>query len=186
MKFLLIDNGTTLLRKLERALPGETTVRAWNDVRGVKARDYDAIVLSGGSLFEIVGNEKRLTDEIREIHRAGKLLIGICFGCELVAEAFGARLVKGTQEHKGVTTIRVIDDDEIFDGQKQFSVYERHRWLIKQLPEDFILMAESDHGIELFRHKHRPMYGLQFHPEQFEKAEDGERILLNILKRELE
>ena len=49
----------------------------------------------------------------------------------------------------------------------------------------FVPLAESDHGIEMLRHVDRPMYGLQFHPEQFEKAEDGERILLNILKKEL-
>ncbi len=186
MTFLLIDNGTTLLEKLKRAIPGEVVIRAWNEIHDIRLRDFDGVILSGGSLFEVVGNEKKLRDEMRLIHDDKKLLIGICYGCELIAETFGGLLEKGLYDHHGVTEIRAIDDVDIFDGQKQFSVYEHHRWLVKTLPSVFVPLAKSDHGIEVFRHVDRPMYGLQFHPEQFEKAGDGERIFLNILKKELQ
>lgn len=185
MNFLLIDNGTTLLRQLERAIPGKCDLYSWNEIRGVKLSNFDGIILSGGSLFEIVGHESWLKDEIRLIHDAKKLLIGICFGCELLADTFGGRLERDAEDHAGITQIRVLHHESIFNSQEQFSVYEHHRWLVKELPECFEVLAESDHGIEMFRHKSRPMYGLQFHPEHFERAEDGERILLNILNEEL-
>lgn len=185
MKILLIDNGTTLLRKLEQAIPCEVEVRTWNHLKGVSSAEFDAVILSGGSMFEIVGNEDRLKDEVKIIHGEKKLLIGICFGCELIAEVFDARLEKDREDHKGVTDIEITKPSDIFGDQTRFSVCEHHRWLIKDLPIDFEVLATSRHGIEVFRHKTRPIYGLQFHPEQFGKAEDGERILLNILKKEL-
>lgn len=185
MKILLIDNETTLLHKLERAIPCEVLVRTWNHLGGISWEDIDGIILSGGSSFEIVGNERRLQEEMQIVHDTKKLLIGICFGCELLAETFGARLEKDHVDHAGVTDICVTLPDDIFGDQQRFSVCEHHRWLIKDLPKEFEVLATSEHGIEIFRHKTRPMYGLQFHPEQFAKAEDGERIFLNILKKEL-
>jgi GMP synthase (glutamine-hydrolysing) len=185
MKLLLIDNGTVLLRKLQRAIPCEVLVRTWNHLQGIPWKEIDGVILSGGSLFEIVGNESRLRDEMNIIHEEKKFLIGICFGCELIAETFGARLEKDRVDHAGITDIQVTQPDAIFGDQQQFSVCEHHRWLVKDLPADFDILAISRHGIEIFRHKTRPIYGVQFHPEQFEKAEDGERILLNILKKEL-
>ncbi len=185
MKILLIDNGTTLLHKLQRAIPCEVLVRTWNHLKEIPWKEIDGVILSGGSLFEIVGNEKRLKNEVQIIHDSKKLLIGICFGCELIAETFGARLEKDSADHAGVIDIHVLNPEDIFEDRLQFSVCEHHRWLVKDLPEDFDVLATSRHGIEMFRHKTRPIYGLQFHPEQFEKAEDGERILLNILKKEL-
>lgn len=180
MKILLIDNGTTLLRKLEQAIPCEVEVRTWNHLKGIPWKEIGGVILSGGSLFEIVGNENRLRDEMKIIHDEKKLLIGICFGCELIAEVFGARLEKDREDHKGVTDIQVTKPNDIFGDQERFSVCEHHRWLIKDLAIDFEVLATSRHGIEVFRHKTRPIYGLQFHPEQFGKAEDGERILLNM------
>ena len=118
MTFLLIDNGTTLLEKMKRAIPGEVVVRTWNEIRGVKFEDFYAVILSGGSLFEIVGNEKRLKDEMQLIHDDNKLLIGICFGCELIAETFGGVLEKDLRDHHGIMEIRAIDDADIFDRQK--------------------------------------------------------------------
>ncbi len=34
--------------------------------------------------------------------------------------------------------------------------------------------------MEIIQHRTRPIFGLQFHPEQFEKSQDGEAILMNI------
>lgn len=185
MNILLVDNGTTLLHKLERAIPHEVVVKTWNHLKGIVWKDFDAVILSGGSLFEVVEGKDRLQDEIRMIHDTQKLLIGICFGCELIAETFGARLEKDSVDHVGVIDIEIASDGEIFDGQRRFSVCEHHRWLVKDLPKEFHILATSQHGIEMFRHASRPIYGLQFHPEQFEHAQDGEKIFLNILKKEI-
>jgi len=60
MKILLIDNGTTLLNKLKTLIPGHEIVHAWNDLDAVKTDEFDLIVLSGGSQFEIEGHEDLL------------------------------------------------------------------------------------------------------------------------------
>ncbi len=183
MKTLLIDNQSTLLPRLNAALPGEVTTLRWDKLEGLSADPFDLVILSGGSAFDIVHNEALLKSEIALIVADKKPLIGICFGCELVAEAFGGTLEEMDSQKKG--TIRIQVDAryrDIFDGMESFEVYENHRWRIKDLPADFEVMASSDHGPEIIRHKSLPIFGLQFHPEKAVENGKGEEILKLIIK----
>jgi len=183
MKVLLIDNGTTLLNKLEDLIPGQEIVHAWDDLSGVDYADFELIVLSGGSKFEIVGHENRLKDEMKIIKTSETPLVGICFGCELIAEAYGGILGKGKEDHHGIVEVEVLNQNEIFGGRKYLKVYEHHRWLIKTLPENFIALAKSADCFEAIKHKEKPIYGFQFHPEQLVEQTDGDEIFLNLFNQ---
>lgn len=180
MKVLLIDNGTTLLKKLEDLIPGQEIVHAWDDLSSVDYDDFELIVLSGGSRFEIVGHEDRLRDEMEIIKTSAKPLVGICYGCELITEAFGGVLEKEAENIKGIIDVEILYPDRIFGNRKNIKVYENHRWAIKTLPSEFITLAKSEHCIEAIRHEEKPIYGFQFHPEQFVEQTDGDEIFLNL------
>lgn len=180
MKILLVDNNSRLLEKLKVLIPGEEIVHRWDDLQNLNSEEFDLVVLSGGSMFQIVGNEEKLKEEIRIIKECKKPLIGICYGCELIVESFGGELEKLPELHKGVTKIEVLEDDQIFKELKEFEVYENHQWRIKTLPNTFIPLAKSEHSYEVIKHKELPIYGLQFHPENMTDETFGDEIFLNL------
>ena len=180
MKVLLIDNGSTLIRRLESLIPGREIVRAWDELSNIDANQFDLIVLSGGSRFGVLDGEARLKSEIELVKRNTKPMIGICFGCELIVHTFGGVLEKMETKEKGIVTIKTVKDNPIFSGLGEFDVYENHRWHISKMPEKFSVLAESAHGIEAIKHDKLPIYGLQFHPERFKQKTDGDKIFMNI------
>ncbi len=92
MKTLIVDNGSTLLEKLVKLSPGTEEVVDYENIPD-DIRDYSLIILSGSSQFPVVGHEQSLQAEIQLIINAKIPIVGICFGHELIAHAFGAELV---------------------------------------------------------------------------------------------
>ena len=86
---------------------------------------------------------------------------------------------------KGFLPIRRIRSDPIFQGLPGTMIM--HCWHygeVKKLPKDFVRLAESDHcRIEAMRHKTKPLYGVQFHPEAYaEPFLDGKKLLANFAR----
>lgn len=181
MKTLLVDNGSKLILELSRSIPGDLTLAAWDKLASLRPSDFDLVVLSGGSLFSVAGNEERLKDELRIIREDKKPLIGICFGCELIADAFGGVLERMPTDHQGDVLVSIEPAYRGFFDVESFVSYEHHAWKIKELPKDFVMMASSKHGPELIRHANLPIYGLQFHPEKVIEKGAGKQILGKIL-----
>jgi GMP synthase-like glutamine amidotransferase len=181
MPILLIDNGSSLLNKLETLL-GENVIRIlWNELAGVMTNKFDFMVLSGGSLFPIAEHEELLHNEIELIQKSTTPIIGICYGSELIIRAFGGTIKKSSSLHKGVIEITTTADSPIFRDKKSFKVFESHQWVIESLPPHFTALARSEHGIEAFKHDHLPIYGFQFHPEQSVAEMDGDEIFRNAI-----
>ncbi len=172
MKVLLIDNETKLLNELKELIPDHETVRRWNE-KYDDHEEYDLIVLSGGSRFSVVGSREGLKGEIDLIKKTKKPVIGICFGAELIVVAFDGSLKKMTTVQHGLRQIYTKSDHFMFGGRTQFTVGESHQWTVEDLPKNFEVLAESSHGIEIFQHRNRLIYGFQFHPEAQLSFEGG-------------
>lgn len=183
MKILLIDNGTTLLDKLKKLIPGDESVVSFDTFTAEAAAHSELIILSGSSEGPLFSQKPRFTEEISFIRETKKPVIGICFGHELIVQAFGGSLHELPQQKVGTVVINVERDHELFWGRQQFSAYENHRWGIKTLPDDFEVLASSEHGPEVIRHKSRPIYGFQFHPENCMDKHIADEIFLGVLNR---
>lgn len=183
MKIFLIDNGTTLLTKLHRLIPGHEITQSWANFDVEEALRSDIVVLSGGSICSLTGNEDRYATELAFIKQTTKSVIGICFGCELVVAGFGGTLKELPAHSRGTVHIDVVNDGSLFGGRKSFEAYENHSWIANVLPPDLEVLARSAHGPEVVRHRSRPIYGLQFHPEHHVEEMFGDEVFLNILKR---
>lgn len=181
MKVFLIDNGTTLLQKLENLIPGIETVEQAEKVSEKDTDTYDLVVLSGSSKEQLIGNESDFKNEIDFIHSTRKPLIGICFGCELIVSAFGGELRKLDRSHKGIKEIEILQP-ELSDGKQKISVYENHGWIMRGAPATFEVLAQSADGPEMIRHQVLPIYGLQFHPENFIDQTEGDELFLNLFR----
>jgi anthranilate/para-aminobenzoate synthase component II len=83
---------------------------------------------------------------------------------------------------EGFLPIRQLKDDPLFAGLPKLMIMRcSHYCEVKKLPKGFVNLATSDHcRIEAMRHKTRPLYGTQFHPEAYaEPFLHGKKLLAN-------
>ncbi len=183
MKILLVNNGTSYLAGLKDLLLGLPFLTVnYGQLGAIDARDFDAIILSGGHDLPVRGSEKFFEKEMQLIRESQKPLLGICLGFELIASAFGLELELMDTKENGIINIKTSKYDPIFSGIESFKVFESHRWVVKETNEDLIALAYSKDGIEVIKHKTLPIYGVQFHPEMFVDQTCGEKIFRNFLK----
>lgn len=174
MKTLIVDNGSEWFGQLVELIDGETTVVKTGDIHTVDPRSFDLIVLSGGSNIGSVMHNPLLTEEFDLVKDGTVPLIGVCYGAEVIAYSYGASLEKMDEKRQGISVLRLTDGKEI-------EVYEGHRFRIKNLPEEFVILGETDHAIEYFKHREKPLYGLQFHPEAFAEITEGRELFKTII-----
>lgn len=183
MKALIIDNGTAYLSSLVKLVGAFTPdVRSYHDMNPEDAAQYDFVVLSGGHTLSVVEHAQILEKETFLIRNSQVPILGICFGFELIADCFGARMSHLKSKEKSILSIEKLTDDPIFTGVDQIDVYESHRFVVTDPGHDLVPLARSRDGIEIIRHEHRLMYGFQFHPEMFPDRTQGDELFANFVK----
>lgn len=116
---------------------------------------------------------------------AGKIpLLGVCLGHQSIAQAFGAKIIKGSAPVHGKTALIHHDGKTLFNGLAQPLRVTRYHSLIidpKTLPDAFDISATADDGVIMaIRHKTLALEGLQFHPEAI-LTEGGLQMLKQFL-----
>jgi len=93
-------------------------------------------------------------------------VFGICAGHHIAGFLFGSELLRSIEPESGDVNVQIIEDDPLFAGiGKSMLVREMHNDSIT-LPADFELLATSDTcKNQLMKHKQKPLYTCQFHPE---------------------
>ena len=141
--------------------------------------NIDGLVLSGGA--PRIGLEGKLGNCAEYLEKADFPILGICAGHQFMARFFGGEVKASKIPEFGKIQLTVFKKDEpLFEGVPRESiVWESHNDEVSVLPEEFELLAESEScKIQAMRHKEKPFYGLQFHPE-VEHTEYGEQIFKN-------
>jgi len=151
------------------------------DLAGVAARKPQRIVVSPGPCTP---NEAGISVPlIREF--AGRVpLLGVCLGHQSIGVAFGGNVARAARVMHGKTSLVTHNRQDCFAGvPNPFTVARYHSLVIERatLPDALSVTAESDDGeIMAVRHKHWPVFGLQFHPESI-ITEHGHDLLRNFL-----
>jgi len=158
--------------------------------------DFDAIVISGSAARIVQASDRAKFENVEMIIKNCCVpLLGICFGHQLLCWTFGAEVgslpkqVANQFEH-----VRVIQSNEIFAGFKQWQTIplsENHYdYVIKDSlgRAGFTLLADSvSCEVEAVKHKTKPFWGVQFHPERItinnKTYPDGHRIIENFFAR---
>lgn len=168
-------------------------LRAWN---------VQALVISG-NVTDWDQYDMSLFAELEQIIRHGEWpILALCGAAQLIALLDDVpcgpmgRLPEGMADpnpeyqpgllkEKGFYPVRVVRPDPLFDGLGEQPVLsEWHYWELKAIPPGFVRLAETDLcHIQAIRHETRPVYGTQFHPEDYsEEYPDGKRLLSNYFR----
>lgn len=122
-------------------------------------------------------------------------VLGVCYGAQLTAKRFGGLVAKSNKREFGRAKLQRLKEDILLsDISSQSQVWMSHSDTIKELPQGFELLADTDSiPVAAFRkttngelksngstHADFPLYGLQFHPEVYHSTE-GKKILRNFL-----
>ncbi|NNK56909.1 MAG: C26 family cysteine hydrolase domain-containing family [Desulfofustis sp.] len=183
---LIIDNQSSFIKKFKRQFLSEQdfdyvffdhnqpiTLSVKSEVSGV--------MLSGGR-----GNPYEplnLTANFVALMNFDVPVIGFCLGHEIIAAAYRGRIKKLDKYRQKREIVRITMDDPIFEGvdNREVGLVKRHTFHVSELPETFVSLAESDTTPnEIIRHREKPIYGFQAHPEV--SGGDGLQMVKNFLR----
>ncbi|MFF4342000.1 aminodeoxychorismate synthase component I [Kitasatospora sp. NPDC001540] len=184
MRTLLIDNYDSftynLFHYLAEVNGREPEVIVNNDPRW-QARhlaEFDNVVLSPGP-----GDPTRPADFgiCRDVLADGGLpTLGVCLGHQGLAALYGARVGRAPEPFHGRTSPVRHRGTDLFEGlPSPFTVVRYHSLAADRLPAELEATAWTPDGVLMgLRHRTRPQWGVQFHPESI-GGEHGHALLAN-------
>ncbi|MFJ3796804.1 aminodeoxychorismate synthase component I [Streptomyces sp. NPDC090088] len=188
MKTLLIDNYdsyTYNLFQLIAEVNGEEPVVIRNDegagtLPGLPGlAGFDNVVVSPGPGHP--GNGRDFGIAARVIAEAAVPVLGVCLGHQGIALGEQARVAPAPQPRHGHLTRVRHDGRDLFEGLTQdFTAVRYHSLAVHEpLPAALEATAWAEDGVLMgLRHRERPLWGVQFHPESV-LTEYGHRMLVN-------
>jgi GMP synthase (glutamine-hydrolysing) len=138
------------------------------------------IILSGGPASVYEAGAPRCDPGIFEL---GVPVLGICYGMQLACQTLGGRVRSSDRREFGPALCHIRDPDGLFAGvPADAQVWMSHGdQVAADVGGDFVPLAETDTcPVAAVRHRSRPVFGLQFHPE-VKHTPDGGTILRNFL-----
>ena len=148
----------------------------------IKAFDPMGIIFTGGPNSVYDEKSPQVDPAIFEL---GVPVLGICYGCQLIAHNLGGRVTAATDDSAreyGKTETYYNTDCRLFKGlPKQGVSWMSHGDYMEKVPEGFDLVAHSDAcpNVAICDEK-RGFYGVQFHPE-VNHTEHGTDMIRNFL-----
>ena len=113
-------------------------------------------------------------------------LLGVCLGHQAIGAAFGGNIIKAPEIFHGKLSKVKHNQENIFKGiDSPYSVVRYHSLIIEKdtFPEELEItgvLEENPEIIMSIKHKQRPIYGVQFHPESIE-TKFGMELIRNFL-----
>lgn len=114
---------------------------------------------------------------------AGEIpILGVCLGHQGIAHHHGGKVVRAPEIMHGKTSVIRHSGVGLFAGlPPALEVMRYHSLLVERasLPPQFEVTAETDDGLIMaLRHRDKPLWGVQFHPESI-GTPDGHSLLRN-------
>ena len=109
-------------------------------------------------------------------------VLGICYGMQLACQILGSKVMASPSREFGRAQCRIQESDGLFGGvPEETIVWMSHGDQVQGVNSDFVPLAATETcPVAAVRHRSRPVFGLQFHPE-VSHTPCGNRILRNFL-----
>jgi GMP synthase (glutamine-hydrolysing) len=186
---LILDFGsqyTQLIARRVRELHVYSEIHPYDvglDV--IRRLEPEGIILSGGPASVYADDAPMPRPEVLDLLREGTPpVLGVCYGMNVINLAFGGDVDRAAHKEFGPADVRIVRMDPLLSiGGRTTRVWMSHGDRMTRLGADLEALASSDNSpYAAFRHRDRPIYGLQFHPEVTHSV-DGREILRNFVLR---
>ncbi|MBR5364619.1 MAG: glutamine-hydrolyzing GMP synthase [Clostridia bacterium] len=184
-KILVLDFGgqyNQLIARRVREHRVYAEIRSYRTpIDEIRAAGYRGIIFTGGpnSVYDPASPHYD-----REILSLGVPVLGICYGCQLMAWLEGGEIASAgsISEYGKVEMCRV--ESPLFTGIPEKSVcWMSHTDYVKTVPAGFSVIGTTEHcPAAAIADEERRLYGVQFHPEVMH-TEFGREMLANFLFR---
>jgi GMP synthase (glutamine-hydrolysing) len=148
----------------------------------IRAKNPIGIIFTGGPNSVYAAGSPQPDPEI---FRLGIPILGICYGCQLLAHHLGGRVVPASDasaREYGKTETYYDTSCALFRGLPEAGVsWMSHGDYMEKVPDGFALTARSDNCPNVaIADEARGFYGVQFHPE-VNHTENGVKMIRNFL-----
>ncbi|MEM4899271.1 MAG: glutamine-hydrolyzing GMP synthase [Thermofilum sp.] len=150
------------------------------EIESLSARfNVKGIVLSGGPASVLDEGAPGIDARILEL---GLPVLGICYGHQLLARIAGGRVGSAEKKEYGATYVTIDKPVGVLKGlERRERVWMSHGDVVFEVPEGYEVLAHSENTpVAAFRHKEKPIYGLQWHPE-VSHTDKGAQMIRNFL-----
>lgn len=179
---LVVDFGAQyaqlIARRVREARVYSEVIPHTASVEEIKARDPQALVLSGGPASVYVDGAPQLDPAVFDL---GVPVFGICYGFQAMAQVLGGTVAPtGTSEY-GRTELKALGG-ELHSGLPETQpVWMSHRDAVTTAPEGFEVVATSTSSpVAGFENRARRLAGVQYHPEVMHTPH-GQQVLSRFL-----
>jgi len=181
---LVLDFGGQTAQLIARRIRDQSVfcqlVRHDLSIERIRELNPKGLILSGGPASVYEANSPQVDPEIFEL---GIPVLGICYGLHLACQTLGGRVIPGTKREFGRTACSIVADDPFLAGlPSTVTVWMSHGDQAEDTAGLFTpLMSTSTCPLAAMKHRSKPIYGLQFHPE-VTHTEYGSQLLANFVK----
>ncbi len=180
---VILDFGSQYAQLIARRVrdKGVYSVLARPDVTADQLRGLNpkGLIFTGGPASVYEPGAPRCRGELLDL---GVPILGICYGMQVGCQMLGADIKPAASREYGRARLTVTADDPLFRGvPAETTVWMSHGDQVHSLGDEFVpLAATPTCPVAAVRHKDRPFYGVQFHPEVAHTPHGGE-IFVNFL-----
>lgn len=142
----------------------------------IKKHKPSGVILSGGPSSVYEAGAPTVT---KKIFNLGIPVLGICYGCQLMAQLLGGEVRNTTKEY-GPQTLTIHKPKNIFSlPEKQFTVIVSHGDSVTKPPTGFDVLGSTETvAIAAIANEKKHWYGALFHPEA-DHTQFGTELLKN-------
>jgi len=137
------------------------------------------LIFSGGPSSVYEPNAPKLHPRILEVNLP---ILGLCYGHQLLAQLTGSKVEPAACKEYGIAQVAIDKPVGVLEGlSEKEQVWMSHGDTVFAPPPEFEALAHTENcPVAAFRHKTKPIYGLQWHPEVIH-TENGMRMLQNFI-----
>jgi GMP synthase (glutamine-hydrolysing) len=182
-KILIFDFGSQYAQLIARRVREQNVfcqlVRANITAERVRELEPSGIILSGGPASVYEPGAPACDPKIFEL---GIPVLGICYGLQLAHHLTGGKVIPCQHREFGRAICRVKHFDGLLNGvPEEMIVWMSHGDQVQAADKDYVVLASTDTcPVGAVKHRSKPFYGVQFHPE-VSHTPFGSQILHNFL-----
>ncbi|MBX5327907.1 MAG: glutamine-hydrolyzing GMP synthase [Candidatus Bathyarchaeota archaeon] len=137
------------------------------------------LIFSGGPASVYEPNAPKPNQHILDV---GLPILGLCYGHQLIAQMVGGNVEPAKEREYGIAYVTINKPVGVLTGlNAKEKVWMSHGDTVFSIPTDYEVLAHTENcPVAAFRHKKKPIYGLQWHPEVVH-TEKGTKMLQNFI-----